>query len=350
MKIKLLAILLGAFAVVSNIQPTNAYFTDSATITGNIITAAYWETEPTPPPTPKPSSKGDVVINELMWTGSKSDPDDEWIELRNMKDSPIDISGWQLTYLSGTGNVEKLMLTIPPGSSIRANGYFLITKLTEAESAINVKPDLTDSHVTLRNGDLQIKLYKGDWTDSGNLIDTADDAHGTPLAGSTTETSRKSMERNDTPGDGTLAGSWHTCTEDGCNDGKYWKTANGNNYGTPGGANLSGESDQLNLNFYLEKNGTSVGFKIVGASLPAYDTLNYEITYDSDQGTQGITGIKEILGENEVSVDNQILGSCSTGGTCVYNSGVKNIHLKITLHGIDITVVPDKILEQEINF
>ena len=339
------------FAFLANIMAMGAcgyvrsVFTATAAVSGITLSVGDFVT---PPPSPKPGP-GSVIINEVMWMGSKANPYDEWIELRNMTDSTVDLSGWQITYLSGTGNVEKLMLTIPNGESIDKDGYYLITRLTKTESAINVDPNLVDSHVTLRNGDLQIKLYKGDWTDSGNLIDTADDAHGTPLAGSTTENLRQSMERNDTPGDGTLASSWHTCTNEHCNDTTYWKVE-GDNYGTPGGPNLSaGDPTETNLNFYLSSDKHSVGFEVSGPGLSLFDTLDYEVTYDSDQTEQGITGTKAIAGADKIEENNLILGSCSSGGTCIYNTGVKNIHLKVTLHKTGENNTSDKVLEQEIN-
>ena len=214
------------------IKPTNAYFSDVVVVGGNTFSMA--DTWPSPPPTPPVA--GSVVINELMWMGSVGNSNDEWIELRNTTGNLIDLSNWQITkWVAGTD--EELMLTIPSGRTIPANDYFLISKLTKDASAVNVEPDLVDTHVVLRNSDLQIKLYKGIWTNSSNLIDTADDGSGTPLAG-VDGANRQSMERNDTPGDGTTSASWHTCINDACNDTAYWDTE-GNNYGTPKAANLS---------------------------------------------------------------------------------------------------------------
>ena len=90
----------------------------------------------------------------------------------------------------------------------------------------------------LANTDLQIKLYKGNWTGGANLIDTADDGHGNPLVGNNSSGLNQSMERNNIPGDGTLSASWHTCVSGDANSLSYWD-AIGNNYGTPGAANLS---------------------------------------------------------------------------------------------------------------
>lgn len=188
---------------------------------------------PTPTNTPGPTTPvaGDVVINELMWMGSTVSDSDEWLELRNTTGNSIDLSNWQVTSLVGTGSAETLMLTIPSGKTISADGYFLISNFTKGNSAINVEPDLVDTDVVLRNSDLQIKLYKGIWTDSANLIDTADDGSGTPMAG-TNGTNNQSMERKNDPSTG-----WHTCTDAACNDTTYWDTE-GINYGTPKAPNL----------------------------------------------------------------------------------------------------------------
>jgi len=142
------------------------------------ISSGEWSATPAAPFVPGP---GDVVINEIMWMGSSGDYDDEWLELRNMTVHDIDLSSWQLTNLVGDSNTETLMITIPNGKIIPTNGFFLIGNYSEASSAINVNPDLVDNdnNVVLRNtGGLQIKLYKGDWNNSANLIDTADDGNG----------------------------------------------------------------------------------------------------------------------------------------------------------------------------
>lgn len=183
------------------------------------------------------ANPGDVVVNELMWMGSSGNSDDEWIELKNTTGNSIDLSNWQITkWVAGTH--EELMLTIPSGRTISANGYFLISNFNQTNSAISVESDLVDSGVVLTNSDLRIKLYKSLWTDSANLIDTADDGSGTPLTGVNGPPDWKSMERNNTPGDGTSSGSWHTCNDSACNNTTFWDVE-GNNYGTPKAANLS---------------------------------------------------------------------------------------------------------------
>lgn len=39
-----------------------------------------------------------VVISEVGWAGTAADSDDEWIELRNVEDSEVDLAGWTLRW------------------------------------------------------------------------------------------------------------------------------------------------------------------------------------------------------------------------------------------------------------
>ncbi len=207
---------------------TLALFSDTETSSGNTISVGVW------------ASAEDVVINELMWSGSVGDTSDEWVELRNMTNGEIDLSGWQLTKWV-SGDHEELMLTIPDGKKIPAHGYFLISNFDEAASKISSTPDLVDSDVVLVNDNLQIKLYDGTWDGGATLIDTADDGAGTPAAGD--NGNKFSMERNDTPGDGTQAISWHTCL-DASSTGLYWD-GGATEQGTPGALNLSENDPSL---------------------------------------------------------------------------------------------------------
>lgn len=173
-----------------------------------------------------------VVINELLWMGSSVSSADEWLELRNTTDTAIDLSNWQVTKKSG--GAEMPMLTIPNGKSIPAQGYFLISNYTNgsASSTLNVVPDYVTTDVALSNSALQIKLYDA----SHQLIDTADDGVGNPLAGAY-DSSKKvyaSMERNPVPGDGSLAQNWHTASR------AVGFKSGGVELGTPGSLNSNG--------------------------------------------------------------------------------------------------------------
>ena len=209
-----------------NLSDATQGFSDVETVGTHSIATGEWLTA------------GDVIINEVMWMGSERESNDEWIELKNMTARDIDLSNWDIENGgSGAGHIE-----IPHGYSIKANGYFLITKKKWNETAINLASDLTHdkgyTHVagmSLHNNGEQLTLEDKD----NNIIDI------TPVGvwpagnhGSSTSF-EQSMERNDIPGDGLLAASWHTCVSGVCNDGTYWDTVDGNNFGTPLSANLS---------------------------------------------------------------------------------------------------------------
>jgi signal peptidase len=214
---------------------TFAFFSKSATSTGNIFSASQAFPTPTPSPTSSPSA-GDIVINELNWAGSTNGSSDEWIELRNTTSHTVDISNWQITkWSTSPSGHEVLMLTIPVGNSILAGGQFLIAdKSPGVGTALTATPDVIDSSVVLENTNLQIKLYVSNWNAGGLLIDTAGNTSA-PLAGEHSTGSPKkfySMERNSTPSDGTIAGNWHTAITF-----VNLNSDSGQNKGTPGATN-----------------------------------------------------------------------------------------------------------------
>ncbi len=179
-------------------------------------------------------SPGDVVINEVMWMGSTVSTSDEWIELKNMTDQDIDLSNWDIE----NGGVGAGQIEIPNGYTIKANGYFLIMKRKWDESAVDLDADLSKSkgytHVSgmnLLNDGEQLTLEDGNDT----VIDQTPVA---PWTAGANGTLRQSMERNDIPGDGTIAANWHTCVSGAANGAPYWNTV-GSNFGTPLAANLS---------------------------------------------------------------------------------------------------------------
>jgi hypothetical protein len=82
-----------------------------------------------------------VVIAEFATRGPSA-ATDEFVELYNPTDSPIDISGWKLQYnpASGTGWLDRAIL--PASSSIPARGFFLIANQSYIGS---VTPDYTSA-------------------------------------------------------------------------------------------------------------------------------------------------------------------------------------------------------------
>lgn len=170
-----------------------------------------------------PTSSCPVVINELMWMGSKAfGTDDEWLELRNTTANPIDLGSWKIVgAVSGSG-AFSVSGTIP------ANGLFLISHFNAVSSAINVTPDIDDTTIQLDNTNAQYTLVNN----HGNIVDVADDSSGTPLTGanpSGNTNPKKSMERKTPPGDGTQGSNWQTATTHAGMDG----STTSDDFGTP---------------------------------------------------------------------------------------------------------------------
>jgi len=182
-----------------------AYFSDTETSSSNSFTAWVPTSTPIPtsPPTPSPTPTpipqfGHVVINEINWGGNNTNPDDEWVELRNLTSHPIDLTGW---YIVGLGETTD-SIYIPSEKTIPANGFFLITRLSKETSRINADPDFTSDAIRLVNTGEILTLK----SNTNITIDTANRA-GTWYAGTNTSP-RKSMERKDPPDDGTSNGKW----------------------------------------------------------------------------------------------------------------------------------------------
>lgn len=335
--------IIGTLRVVFTIPTTNAVFVDQAVITANTVTMGFWEEEgggggggseggATP---------GSVVINEIMWMGSSVSTADEWIELKNTTNEPIDIGQWTLENAGASG----ASIMIPAGNSIPGGGFFLIANYpeTSANSALNVGVDQVNASLSLANsanGHLVLK----------NSIDAIiDQAKGDSWPAGENDTDsgiHRSMERNDTPGDGLIAANWHHCLDAACNDTVFWKSENGD-YGTPKSTNLStndSSSHELETNLtplYSPSNHT-IGFKLEGNGLDQFQTLTYAITYTSSTGLQQILGSQEIGGNTVLEVKDLFLGTCSSGGTCVYQEGITYVHFVVTLIGpVERTLTAD---------
>src|SRR5688572_23702881 len=67
---------------------------------------------------PRQAGAGSVIISELAWNGTAVSDVDEWLELHNTTDAPIDLSGWTLS----DGGDLNLALT----GAIVPSGFYLI--------------------------------------------------------------------------------------------------------------------------------------------------------------------------------------------------------------------------------
>lgn len=173
--------------------------------------------------------EGDVIINEVMWSGSTQSSEDEWIELYNDTSHDISLDYWTIENAGDGGDI-----TLPPEATIPSHGYYLISNFdsNDSNSALsddNIAPDYVVD-LDLDDGGEELILKDA----FGNVADTADGSGGWE-AGENGE-AKRSMERNNDHG------GWHSCddadTTDQCNSTSFWDDE-GSNYGTPAAENKS---------------------------------------------------------------------------------------------------------------
>jgi hypothetical protein len=156
-----------------------------------------------------------VIINEVMYS---TNSDNQYIELKNLWSSSVDLSGW--TIENAWGNWVDLSIT---SGTIIGNWFYLIAKKSSWVSLLNLTPDLISETIDLNNTS-QNNLVLSDWV---TTYDTAL-ANTWPAWDNTTP---KSMERKINPGDGSLSTSWYTAETSTWFDNTTIK-------GTPGIANV----------------------------------------------------------------------------------------------------------------
>jgi uncharacterized repeat protein (TIGR01451 family) len=148
----------------------------------------------------------DIAINEVAWSGTACSAYDEWIELYNSTNVPIDLAGWTLQAADGSLSIE-LEGTIP------ADGFFLLERQDD-NTVLGIPADLIYSGALNNDGE-HLQLLDA----SAAVVDTAN-ADGGPWPGGWLAP-RHSMERIDpvTPDDDANWGTNDGLTRNGadCN-------------------------------------------------------------------------------------------------------------------------------------
>jgi len=119
------------------------------------------------------ASAGDIIINEIAWMGTANSANDEWIELYNNTDSPVNLEGWNLKNI-------KLAGIIP------AKGFYLLERTDDS-----TLPQITADQIytgALNNKGEELELYDN----LGNLIDLVDASSGWPAGDNSI---KQTMER-----------------------------------------------------------------------------------------------------------------------------------------------------------
>lgn len=103
-----------------------------------------------------------LIISEVAWAGTANNTSDEWIELYNPSDQPIDIVGWQLVFEDTTIDLGQASRTI-----IEPGGYFLLER-TDDDAVSDVTSDIIYTGGLSNNGAI-LRLID----ETGEVVDTA---------------------------------------------------------------------------------------------------------------------------------------------------------------------------------
>ncbi len=200
----------------------------------------------------------DVIINEVNWAGSSASSNDEWLELRNMTASPIDISSWIIKN-AGTSSTD---LVIPAGKIIPADGYFLISNYVKGsvDTVLNVAPDWVTSSLSLNNSPTNNLIL----TRSDTTVEDTVGVSGSNWPAGSNNTPKASMSRKTTPSDGAIASNWFT---------SYFQrelVSGASDLGTPGSLNIP----QLTSSHLVSNNSTTAGYAKV------LDNVTLTVSFD----------------------------------------------------------------------
>ncbi|PIR82328.1 hypothetical protein COU20_02790 [Candidatus Kaiserbacteria bacterium CG10_big_fil_rev_8_21_14_0_10_59_10] len=127
-------------------------------------------------------SRTPVVFNEIAWMGAPSGATHEWVELRNVRGAPVDVSGWQVI-----NENERIHLTLP--QQARIEGEFMLLARSAATDALGLEADALFSG-SIRNRNEGLRLFDNECT----LID---EVHAAPHWPAGNNATKQTMERTD---------------------------------------------------------------------------------------------------------------------------------------------------------
>lgn len=246
----------------------------------------------------------DIVINEYLPNPIGVDnalmPGGEWVELYNKGSVIRDLTGW---YLTDANNSHQLYLTLT--NTVSSD---------PATTGLNIGPG--EFLVVYRNGNPLFDLNNSSTGDTVKLFGL-EKIHVGPFTWTITMLEDFHLYTG-ILGDEVLENKSFARFPDGTNN---WFDP----IPSPGGPNILEPVIELNL----AESKQTISFKVL--NIDRFIHISYELTYETDNEPQGIIGEQELDNLPEFVKDNLTLGTCSTGGTCVYHLGVKNIKLKIIL-------------------
>lgn len=165
-----------------------------------------------------PALPAQVVINEIGWMGTAASSADEWIELYNYSQLPVDLTGWHLESDDGSPSVSL-------SGTVNAGGYYLLER-TDDNTILNIAAD---------------KIYTGALGNTGenllltdNMSNTIDQVNCSAKWFAGKNSDKTSMERIDPYTQGSVSDNWDNNTHAVING----RDADNNiMYATPGSRN-----------------------------------------------------------------------------------------------------------------
>ena len=76
-------------------------------------------------------ARNKIIFNEISWMGSEDSPSDEWIELKNISGTEINLAGWQILNKS-----QRIKTVFDKETKILANGLLLLKRGDDFAGAI----------------------------------------------------------------------------------------------------------------------------------------------------------------------------------------------------------------------
>lgn len=253
--------------------------------------------------------KSPIVLNEFVPNPTGNDdapkPGGEWVELYNNGSISVDVNGWVLydsddshDLAINAGNSDNNGNVLDSGETIvPTHGFLVVYRDGDGSFALN------------NTGGDNVRLYNGPISSGGILIDS----HSYTLS---PVPINKSFARIP---DGT--GAW---VDPDPTPGK--PNVLTQNYLT---SPFEPEPSEVVLELTISDDKKTASFKV--SKIQGFKKLSYELTYDTDTVPQGIFGDSDLNNQDEYTKDNLVLGTCSSGGTYVYHTGIKNIKLKVSL-------------------
>ncbi|MDD5710833.1 MAG: lamin tail domain-containing protein [Candidatus Colwellbacteria bacterium] len=194
-----------------------------------------------------------ILINEIAWMGgpesSGLDARDEWIELKNISPSPIDIGGWRLNDDDG-----QISAVFAENTFLTPGGFYILER-TDDGSIPHISAGLLYKGA-LANEDDGLRLFNAD-------CQLEDEALANPNWPAGNAAQRRTLERS-------ASLSWHT----------FSGPAEGIVFGTPGAEN----SEPITTIKQEELPDEQVNCSLVDLNKPTHEVLINEVAWSGVSG------------------------------------------------------------------